>query len=420
MANFTTFNVITLTATTSTTIQLPKSASTGLYMFTSAATTLAANQTLTITDDGSPIVGQSYEIWWEANYTLASTATIDIFGTTIKGDNTGLVPASFAGIPWGIRIVYTGSAYVGRIMYKTTVSESYFGDLEEGNIYIGNSSDRPDHLDISTSGRIIVGDGTTAASVALSGDGTLSSAGALTIAANAITLTKLADFGARGSIITAGAAGAPQELVIGAGGRMLMSDGTDAVWLAMSGDATIDSAGALTIANDAIENAMMADDSISLSNLNSTGQLDSFTTTTGTPASTDETTLASFTLPTGAMDADGETLEIFAYGTTAANANNKTIRLYIGSTAIATNTTTAAPNALNWIVRAKMFRTGAAAQKGVCEIKFTGVAAELDVFTATETMASAVISITGDNGTASANDIVLEGFEVITNKEDNT
>lgn len=63
--------------------------------------------------------------------------------------------------------------------------------LAQGNILVGNASNTAQALDAKTSGRIIVGNGTTVQSVAVSGDATLSGAGALTVAANAITPAKV-------------------------------------------------------------------------------------------------------------------------------------------------------------------------------------------------------------------------------------
>ena len=59
--------------------------------------------------------------------------------------------------------------------------------LAEGNIIVGDSNSNGSAVDASTSGQILVGDGTTVASVAVSGDATLSSAGALTLATPAKT-----------------------------------------------------------------------------------------------------------------------------------------------------------------------------------------------------------------------------------------
>lgn len=58
--------------------------------------------------------------------------------------------------------------------------------LAQGSIYVGNSSNVTSELDAKTSGQILVGSGTTLASVAVSGDVTMSSAGAVTIQQSAV------------------------------------------------------------------------------------------------------------------------------------------------------------------------------------------------------------------------------------------
>lgn len=64
--------------------------------------------------------------------------------------------------------------------------------LAQGNIIVGNGSGVGAALSAKTSGRILVGSGTTVASVAVSGDATLASSGALTVANGAITNAKMA------------------------------------------------------------------------------------------------------------------------------------------------------------------------------------------------------------------------------------
>lgn len=63
--------------------------------------------------------------------------------------------------------------------------------LAEGNILVGNNGGKASALSAKTDARIIVGNGTTVASVALSGDATMTNAGALTIKNNAVTAAKL-------------------------------------------------------------------------------------------------------------------------------------------------------------------------------------------------------------------------------------
>jgi hypothetical protein len=107
-----------------------------------------------------------------------------------------------------------------------------------------------------TSGKLLVADGSDYEEVALSGDATLASGGAITIANDAVTLAKMAGL-ARGSIILGDASGDPSALVKGSASTFLQSDGTDVAYVAMSGDATL-SAGAITIADNAVTLAKMA------------------------------------------------------------------------------------------------------------------------------------------------------------------
>ena len=96
-------------------------------------------------------------------------------------------------------------------------------------------------------GRLLVGDGNEFSSVAVSGDATLASNGALTIADDAVNNDKLANI-ARGSIKVGGAGNAPTDLDAKTSGRILVGDGTDLASVAVSGDATLSAAGAITLA----------------------------------------------------------------------------------------------------------------------------------------------------------------------------
>ena len=61
--------------------------------------------------------------------------------------------------------------------------------ITRGSIIVGNASGDPAYLDANDDGKILVGDGNDLNSVAVSGDATLSNAGALTIAADARSST---------------------------------------------------------------------------------------------------------------------------------------------------------------------------------------------------------------------------------------
>ena len=84
------------------------------------------------------------------------------------------------------------------------------------------------------SGKILVADGTELASVAVSGDATLASNGALTIANDAVTAVKI-------DIL--------DDSLAATSGHILVGDGTDFGNVAVSGDATLAANGALTLAS---------------------------------------------------------------------------------------------------------------------------------------------------------------------------
>jgi len=63
-----------------------------------------------------------------------------------------------------------------------SISNAELADMTRGTVKVGGTSNAPTDLDAKTSGQILVGDATDIASVAVSGDATLSSAGAVTLA----------------------------------------------------------------------------------------------------------------------------------------------------------------------------------------------------------------------------------------------
>lgn len=72
----------------------------------------------------------------------------------------------------------------------------------------------------------------------------------------------VSDFSLATGSIVIGAAGVGSALDVKTSGQIIVGNGTTGVSVAVSGDATLDADGALTIANNAIENAMMADNSV--------------------------------------------------------------------------------------------------------------------------------------------------------------
>lgn len=104
------------------------------------------------------------------------------------------------------------------------------GDIKEalaqGSIYIGNSSGVTSELSVKTDGGVLVGNGTTAAVKTLSGDATMTNAGAVTVA-------KIK--------------GAALGTTTATDANLLIADGSKWETVAMSGDATITKTGAVTI-----------------------------------------------------------------------------------------------------------------------------------------------------------------------------
>ncbi|MDM8543868.1 hypothetical protein QUF90_22565 [Desulfococcaceae bacterium HSG9] len=79
----------------------------------------------------------------------------------------------------------------------------------------------------ATSGNMLIADGTDWESVAMSGDATIASTGAVTIAADAITLPKMAS-GTAGNVIAYDGSGNPVAVAAGTAGQVLTSNGAGA------------------------------------------------------------------------------------------------------------------------------------------------------------------------------------------------
>lgn len=140
----------------------------------------------------------------------------------------------------------------------------------------------------------------------------------------------------------------------------------------------------------------------------------SYTTDTGTAANTTETDLATYTnIPgtTNALTADGDEMVAKGVLTFAANGNTKNVRIKFGGTTAFTLTSTASGTVV--FVEARIVRTSATAQKIYFTTTVTGVVTTVGKTTsAINLVANQIVKITGENGTATANDIVLNNFTV--------
>jgi hypothetical protein len=135
------------------------------------------------------------------------------------------------------------------------------------------------------------------------------------------------------------------------------------------------------------------------------------TTTASTGANTTETDLWTYSMPANTLVADGKAVRIAVYGSTAANANVKTVRLYFGSTLLRT-VFSAASNNETWYATAVVLRSGASAEVAVTYNIISGTVASTNTAPNEATASPIVIRVTGQNGTATAGDIVFRGAVV--------
>lgn len=142
------------------------------------------------------------------------------------------------------------------------------------------------------------------------------------------------------------------------------------------------------------------------------GVLTTAVTSVGTDANTTEKDLWTYTLPANTLSADGRGVKITAWGSAAANANTKTWKVYFGSTVVSVRS--GAFNNVHLFSMAVVLRTGSATQtSGGSVIVGVGTAFGVDRTAPTsDTTAAITIKVTGQNGTASANDIVFYGATV--------
>lgn len=89
----------------------------------------------------------------------------------------------------GMVLTTTGS---GKVVWD---NQSLFGItfLQQGRVYIGNSSNQPEQLDLRGNGNVLVGNGTTAAAVSVNGDITMNSSGNAQITAGVVGTAEIAD-----------------------------------------------------------------------------------------------------------------------------------------------------------------------------------------------------------------------------------
>jgi len=130
-------------------------------------------------------------------------------------------------------------------------------------------------------------------------------------------------------------------------------------------------------------------------------------------ANTNESDLISYTFPANSLSTNGDYVKIKAFGITGATANTKTMRLYFGSTVIASNDITTAPNNTDWVLEGTVLRTGTDTQESTAHGIVGSVQQTHSHSAHTEDDgASITIKVTGENAVATASDITAKGLVV--------
>jgi hypothetical protein len=136
-------------------------------------------------------------------------------------------------------------------------------------------------------------------------------------------------------------------------------------------------------------------------------------TGTGNGNDTTEDTLTTFSLPASSLDVAGRTLQITASGSLANNAHSKTARLYFGSSITSTTGAQTGAN-VGWQLQLQVQKIASNSQIGfyspIVGTTHGGISLPL---TGTETDTSAItIKVTGQTGTAAANDVMLNSLVI--------
>ena len=136
------------------------------------------------------------------------------------------------------------------------------------------------------------------------------------------------------------------------------------------------------------------------------------TTQTGTTAVTTEETLWTYTLPANTLSANGQSVRITIAAQSAANANAKSLRLYFGGTVIESRIG-GADNATAYRIQYTVTRVSATSQLSSGWMMIAGGVDSGFIETPAETLTgNVIIKLTGQNGTANANDLVLKSAVV--------
>jgi len=216
-----------------------------------------------VLEDGNGIANFSYD------GSAAATVTVDLDGSTLSLGSSGVKVAD-----GGVDTTQLASnAVTTAKITDANVTLAKIANAAANTVIVrdANSSGVLSAKAV-TNTQILIGDGTGFTAAALSGDVTMTNAGAVTIADDAVetsmigdeqvTLAKLAHAAANTVLVRdANSAGDPSFKAV-TNTQILIGDGTGFTAAALSGDVTMTNAGAVTIANGAVETAMIADNAV--------------------------------------------------------------------------------------------------------------------------------------------------------------
>ena len=275
---------LSLTAKGAGTVNIGKSTNvTGTLTATALSGPLTGNVTGNVTGD---VTGNA-----DTATTLATGRTISLSGD-ITGTSAAFNGSANISFDTQIGAGKVGSAELAADAVVTAkiaddqVTNAKLANITRGSVKVGGTSNAPTDLDAKGSGKILVGDGTDIASVAVSGDVTLAANGAVTIANDAVQKAMVNDDVITGQTELTGNAAADDYMLIydtsagamkkiaassvGANqlselddvntatvtaGNFLVADGTDFESVAMSGDITMTAAGVTSIGAGKVEAA---------------------------------------------------------------------------------------------------------------------------------------------------------------------
>jgi len=176
--------------------------------------TITLGAAYTVTHSGTPVVGSKFTVLYRGNTSLTTDTGagkhISLFGYILSNNQAMIdleIDFYWDGSTWDAVVkpdlnvskaavieashILTGAVTTAKIVDKA-ITLAKVEDLPEGSSIIGNSSDRPIAIDLSTDKSVLVGNGTTAVPRVLSGDVTMSNTGVVTIADGVITEANLA------------------------------------------------------------------------------------------------------------------------------------------------------------------------------------------------------------------------------------